>query len=325
MEQSQLQAILAAQKSLQDQQTTSRQIVQSTSSQDIGKRASSGLLQSKPQQFPNMPVSVNTMTRTADAVDDRERVGQISSDPFGATFSPNIPTMVMVQGELPSQIPETGNRTHAPQCKVAEDERLEESIASFNTTVYPMMWNSTNYRLPMGAIPLSAVTQPLQGNKFLVAPNLFSPVFYPGMKSKEILDVAQSCQTPNLDKELSPGTDIQTNLGIQEKLDNKGNSNPVMTQQHPQCDKVGNCDPGAQLLASVETDFDEQSEADAMSGVYPLYDSESEKDPNEMDDREMDEEEVEDNNNYDEFEESNARETTVIDLHDSDSVRKVRD
>ncbi|XP_068750144.1 centromere protein J-like isoform X3 [Montipora capricornis] len=325
MEQSQLQAILAAQRSLHDQQTTSRQIVQSASSQDIGKRASAGLLQSKPQQFPNMPVSVNTTTRTADAVDDRERVGQISSDPFGATFSPNIPTMVMVQGELPSQIPETGSGTRAPQYKVPEDERLEESIASFNTTLYPMMWNSSNYRLPIGAIPLPAVTQPLQGNKVLGALNIFRPMSYPGMKSKEILDVAQSCQTPNLGKELSPGTDIQTNLGIQEKLDhNKGNSDPVTTQQHPQCDKVGNCDPGAQLLASVETDFDEQSEADAMSGVYPLYDSEFEKDPNETDDTEMDEEEVEDNNNYDEaeFEESNARETTVIDLHDSDSVRK---
>lgn len=98
---------------------------------------------------------------------------------------------------------------------------------------------------------------------------------------------------------------------------------PVAIQQTQQLKRLWSHNPGAHLLASVESELDEISETDAMSGVYPLYDSESEIGSNEIDDKQMDKGEEDDDCYAEECEESIAKETTVIDLNKS--AGKVKD
>ncbi|KAK2574322.1 Centromere protein J [Acropora cervicornis] len=324
MEQSQLQAILAAQKSFQEQCS----ITSFPLNHDVEKKASPPSMQNQLQQFPKVPMPENAMTRTGNAADNRELVGH--TDLLRSTSSHNTSPMTFYHGsmgihrktgELPLiqemevdlEVPQKETECYKQQGREKEEE---QSIVSFNTTLYPMMWNSTNYRLPIEAIPLSSGTQALQRSTVLAAPNVYSPMFFLGAKPKEMLDDAQSCQTPNPNEELGPVKAVQSCSGRQSRGDKK-EMDPVAMQQTQQLKRLWSHNPGAHLLASVESEFDEISEADAMSGVYPLYDSESEIGSNEIDDKQMDKGEEDDDCYAEECEESIAKETTVIDLNKS--------
>lgn len=215
--------------------------------------------------------------------------------------------------EVDLEVPQKETERYKQQDTEKEEE---QSIVSFNTTLYPMMWNSTNYRLPIEAIPLSSGTQALQRSTVLAAPNMYSPMFYLGTKPKEMPDDAQSCQTPNSNKELDPVKAVHSCSGGQSRGDNK-EMDPVAVQQTQQLERLWSHNSGSHLLASVESELDEVSEADAMSGVYPLYDSESEIGSNEMDDKQVDKGEEDDACYEEELKESIAKETTVIDLNKS--------
>ena len=336
-EQSKLQSILAAQKRLQEQQSTSSLTVQSLSSQVDAEGTTPLTMQNQQQQFARMPTSINTMTSAAgDGNTNNGFVGQKSNDPLRA-----IPTSSMLpvsvdglpavsQGELFSRMPEmqkglvrSQQQSEVPQVATVEENRFEGSLASFNATVYPMMWNSSNYRLPLGTIPVSTGAHPipLQGQHVFGSTSPHSPMSHLGMKSKEIIEVAHGFQSPDSDEELerlmkyNSKAEMQTHLAMGEKKDDEANSTPVMMPQQLQFERLWSQNPSLQLLASVESHTDEQSEADAMSGVYPLYDSDSELGVNEVDDEgHVGEEDDDDSDAEEEFEESSYRDRTVIDL-----------
>ena len=335
-EQTKLQSILAAQKKLQEQQSMSSLTVRSPSSQVDAEVTSPLIMQNQQQQFVRMPTSINTMTRPGDENINSGPVGQKSTDLLRAILtSPLLPVSVgslpaVSQGELSSRMPERQNglaslqqQSQVPQVTTVGENIFEGSVASFNATVYPMMWNSSNYRLPLGAMPVSTSTHviPLQGQHVFGSTSPHSPMSHLGMKSKEMIEVAQGYHHPDSSEELerlmkynSKG-EIQTRLEMGEKQDDEANSTPFRMPQQLQLERLWSQNPSAQLLASVETHADEQSEADAMSGVYPLYDSESEMGVNEVDDEGTEGEEGDaDSDAEEEFEESSNRERTVIDL-----------
>lgn len=335
-EQSKVKSILAAQKKFQEQQSASSLTVWSPSSQVDAEGKSSLIMQNQQQQFARMPMSMNTMTRPGDENINSRLVGQKSTDllraiPTSCLLPVSVGSLPAVsQGELSSRMPEiqkglmsSQQQSQAPQATTNEENRFEGSVASFNATVYPMMWNSSNYHLPLGTMPVSAGTHniPLQGQYVFGSTSPHSPMSHLGMKSKEMIEVAHGYQHPDSSEELdrlmkynSKG-EIQTHLEMGEEQDDEANSTPFRMPQQLQLERLWSQNPSAQLLASVETHTDEQSEADAMSGVYPLYDSESEMGVNEVDDEGTeDEKDDADSDPEEEFEESINRDRTVIDL-----------
>ena len=335
-EQTKLQSILAAQKKLQEQQGMSSLTVRSPSSQVDAEVTSPLIMQNQQQQFARMPTSINTMTRPGDENINSGPAGQKSTDllraiPTSSLLPVSVGSLPAVsQGELSSRMPEIQKglvtlqqQSQVPRVTTVEENGFEGSVASFNATIYPMMWNSSNYRLPLGALPVSTSTHviPLQGQYDFASASPHSPLSHLGMKSKEIIEVAHGYQHPDSSEELervmkynSKG-EIQTHLEMGEKQDDEANSTPFRMPQQRQLERLWSQNPSAQLLASVETHTDEQSEADAMSGVYPLYDSESEMGVNEVDDEETEgEEDNADSDAEEEFEKSSNRDRTVIDL-----------
>ena len=333
MEQSQLQSILAAQRKLQEQQNISSLTVRSPLSEEDAKRTSPLIVQSQSQQMP----------RTQNV--SSEFVGQVTTDLHKAIHTSSLlpvsssSATSLKLGELSSRIQENvglvnsqkPNESSRPQVVVNEEQRLDGSITSFNATVYPMMWNSPNYCLPLGATSLSTGTRlmHLQGKPVVSSgnpmPNLES-------STKGMHEVTQGYQMLSSSEELEQlrkyhfTTEIQSHLEMCDENDKEKDYVPVMLPQQLPLQRLWSRNPGVQLLASVETNADEQSEADAMSGVYPLYDSESEVGVNELGyDRSGDEEVDADYDNGEEFEESNERDKTVIDLHSLpvESERKV--
>lgn len=328
MEQSKLQSILAAQKKLQESSLT----VQSPhlgilSSQDDARRM---MTQNHPQQIVRIPSSINSMARSEVGNDGEEFVGQKSSD-----FLRTIPTSSDVsisdsglgavsQGELPSRMSEMQigvvgltrqSEAPRPQLAVNDEERLEGSLAAFNATVYPMMWNSSNYRLPLGAIPMTAGTQ---GQSGLGSTSPISPLSHLVLNNKDVTDIVQGYQsptsTPELDRlrQYNPGTENLSHIEMSIRGNNEApqrNNVPPMTHEQ-QLERLWVRNHGAQMFASVESQVDEQSEADAMSGVYPLYDSESEVGVNETNDEENEEGEVDAESDAEEV----CEDRTVIDL-----------
>ena len=348
MEQSKLQSILAAQKKLQEQQNISSLAVQSPSvgmpsGQADNRRSSPMMVENQPQQSLRIPPSINTVTRPEVENDGRELVVQNSTDLLRtiptSSFLPISGLVAVSQGESSSRMSEVqiGPLGSQPQIEVPrlqqvanEEERHQGSVASFNATVYPTMWNSSNYHLPLGMIPLSTGTQdmPLQGQPGLSPGSLGSAMSHLGMNSKEMTKLAQGYQSPDSTPELERlrkyihETESPSNLGMN-VIDNSGavqrNSVPVtilqqqqQQQQQQQLERLWSHNPGAQTLASVDSQADEQSEADAMSGVYPIYDSESEMGDDEVEDKGAEDEEVDAKSDAEE--DSSERDKTVIDL-----------
>lgn len=336
MEQGQLQSILAAQRKLQEQQNISSLTVRPPLSEEDTRRTGPLIMQNKSQQVP----------RTQNV--SSEFVGQGTTDLHKAIhtslpppFSSSSATSLNL-GELSSRIQENVGLVNSqkpdeasrPQEGVNEEQRLDGSIASFNATVYPMMWNSPNYCLPLGATSLSAGTQAmhLQGQPVVSSTSPGSPMPNLESNTKGMHEVAQGYQMLSSSEELEQfmkyhfTTEVQSHLEMCDENDKEKDYAPVMLPQQLQLQRLWSRNPGVQLLASVETNADEQSEADAMSGVYPLYDSESEVGVNELDDDRSGDEEVDaDHDDEEEFGESNERDKTVIDLHSLpvESERKV--
>lgn len=319
MEQNKLQSILAAQKRLQDQQTTSSPTVRSpdlvtTSSQADTVRQISTTAQSQPQPIARVQMPMHTMTRAGIENDGYELAGHNSNVLPRSIPTSLVPPVIISQGDLELQMRLAGSQQYN-----GATERLEGSLASFNETVYPMMWNSSNYRLPLGAIPLSSAPMavPLQGQPVLGLTNSSNLVPNVGINVNGLTEVPSSFQSPVSTQELGylPGTNSQGHLEMNAResinTPHQCNRGPVMTQE---LEKLWSHSTGTKNPADIDSQVDEQSEADTMSGVYPLYDSEPEMCVNEME--EVNEEDGVDGESEaeEEPEEISERNTTVIEL-----------
>lgn len=320
MEQNKLQSILAAQKRLQEQQSTSSLTavrspnLGTTSSQADTMRQSPMTAQSQPQPIARVQVPMSMVTRGEVESDGYELGGDNFNVLPRSIPTSSAPPIVMSQGDLEVQMRHVDSQQYygaVPQFTANVKERFEGSLASFNQTVYPMMWNSSNYRLPLGAIPLSAGTRavPFQGQHVLSSTN----------PNNLMTEAPPSFQSPVSTQELgrlwagyNPATDSHN-------LENVRESNaalqchkaPVMTQE---LERLWSHNPGVESLADVDSQVDEQSEVDAMSGVYPLYDSEPELGVNEMEEVNVEEDMDSESEVEEELEETLERNTTVIEL-----------
>ena len=87
--------------------------------------------------------------------------------------------------------------------------------------------------------------------------------------------------------------------------------NPAMT---PDLERLWSHNAGVKSGADIDSQVDEHSEADTMSGVYPLYDSEPDMGLNEIEDENDEDDKDIESDDEEELEESNERDRTVIDL-----------
>lgn len=317
MEQNKLQSILAAQKRLQEQQTTSSLTVHSPNLATTSSQAdtmSPTTSQSRPRQIARVQMPINMMTRAE--AENNEPIGHNSNVLPRSIPTSSVPPTVMSQGDLEVEMRQFGSQ----QCDEAT-ERLEGSLASFNKTVYPMMWNSSNYHLPLGTIPLSSAPKavPLPGQPAFGSANSNSLMPYAGMNYNGMIEVPSSFQSPVSSQELrgvryNSGRDSQSHFEVNARETNTAlqcNKSPVMTQE---LERLWSHNPEVKSLADAEFQIDEQSEADAMSGVYPLYDSEAEMGVNEIDEVNEDKEIDSESETEEELEETSERNITVMEL-----------
>lgn len=317
MEQNKLQSILAAQKRLQEQQTTSSLTVHSPNLATTSSQAdtmSPTTSQSRPRQIARVQMPINMMTRAE--AENNEPIGHNSNVLPRSIPTSSAPPTVMSQGDLEVEMRQFGSQ----QCDEAT-ERLEGSLASFNKTVYPMMWNSSNYHLPLGTIPLSSAPKavPLPGQPAFGSANSNSLMPYAGMNYNGMIEVPSSFQSPVSSQELrgvryNSGRDSQSHFEVNARETNTAlqcNKSPVMTQE---LERLWSHNPEVKSLADAEFQIDEQSEADAMSGVYPLYDSEAEMGVNEIDEVNEDKEIDSESETEEELEETSERNITVMEL-----------
>lgn len=317
MEQNKLQSILAAQKRLQEQQTTSSLTVHSPNLATTSSQAdtmSPTTSQSRPQQIARAQMPINMMTRAE--AENNEPIGHHSNVLLRSIPTSSAPPIVMSQGDLEVEMRQFGSQ----QCDEAT-ERLEGSLASFNKTVYPMMWNSSNYHLPLGTIPLSSAPKavPLPGQLAFGSANSNGLMPYAGMNYNGMIEVPSSFQSPVSSQELrgvqyNSGRDSQSHFEVNARETNTAlqcNKSPVMTQE---LERLWSHNPEVKSLADAEFQIDEQSEADAMSGVYPLYDSEAEMGVNEIDEVNEDKEIDPESEAEEELEETSERNITVMEL-----------
>ena len=324
MEQSKLQSILAAQKRLQEQQTTSSltarsQNLATTSSQGDSVRASPTTAQNQPQQMTRVQMPMSVVSRAGIENGRYELVGHNSNVlPRSPPASSALP-VTMSQRDLELQM-----RLVSSQQNNGATERLEGSLASFNETVYPMMWNSSNYSFPLGAIPFSSgpMAVPLQRQPVLGSANSSNLVSNLGINVNGLTEVPSSFQNPVSTQELgrsqgyTPGTNSQGHLEMnaREGLNSvhQYNRSPGMTQE---LEGLWSYYPGVKISADVDSQGDGQSEVDAMSGIYPLYDSEPEMCANEMEEEVNEEDDMDTESEVEEeMEETNERNATVIEL-----------
>lgn len=308
MEQNKLQSILAAQKRLQEQQTTSSLTVRSPNLVTTSSQAdtlSPISAQSHPQQIARAQMPINITTRAE--AENNETVRQNSNAVLRSIPTSSAQPIAMNQGDLDFQMRQFGSQQYN-----GTTEKLEESLASFNKTVYPMMWNSSNYRLPLGTIPLSLGPKavPLQEQYTLGLATSNSLVTY---------EVPSSFQSPVSSQELReveyrPEKHSHSHFGVNARETNTAvqcTKSPVMTQE---LERLWSHNSEGKTLADTESQIDDQSEADAMSGVYPLYDSEPEmglhKFGEENEEKELDEE----SETKEELGETGERNTTVMEL-----------
>lgn len=317
MEQNKLQSILAAQKRLQEQQTTSSLTVHSPNLATTSSQAdtmSPTTSQSRPRQIARVQMPINMMTRAE--AENNEPIGHNSNVLLRSIPTSSAPPIVMSQGDLEVEMRQFGSQ----QCDEAT-ERLEGSLASFNKTVYPMMWNSSNYHLPSGTIPLSSAPKavPLPGQPAFGSANSNSLMPYAGMNYNGMIEVPSSFQSPVSSQELrgvgyNSGRDSQSHFEVNARETNTAlqcNKSPVMTQE---LERLWSHNPEVKSLADAEFQIDEQSEADAMSGVYPLYDSEAEMGVNEINEVNEDKEIDPESEAEEELEETSERNITVMEL-----------
>ncbi|XP_078360900.1 uncharacterized protein LOC144645268 isoform X2 [Oculina patagonica] len=323
MEQNKLQSILAAQKRLQEQQTTSSLTVHSpdlvmTSSKADTVRQSPVTAQSQPQQIVRAPMAMGMTSRAEIENDGYELVGHKSNALPRSIPTSSAPPVTMSQEDLELQMRPAGSQQYN-----GATERLEGSLASFNETVYPMMWNSSNYRLPLGSIPLSSAPMavPLQGQPVRGSANSSNFVPNVGINLNRLTEVPSSFQSSASTQELGrlqgylPGTNSPSHLEMNAResanIAHPYNRGPVMTQE---LEGLWSHSAGTKNPADIDFQVDEQSEADTMSGVYPLYDSEPEMCANEMD--EVNEEDGFDTESdaEEDLEETSERNATVIEL-----------
>ena len=313
MEQSKLQSILAAQKRLQEQRPTSSLPVRSpnlatTSSLADNVRQIPATAQIQPQQIARvqMPMSMT-----------RAEIENNSSNVLPRTMpTSSVPLSTMSQRDLELQM-----RLASSQQYNGATEMLQGSLTSFNETVYPMMWNSTNYRLPLGAIPLSSGPGPLQGQSVLASTNSSNLISNLGINVAEMTEVPSSFQSPVSTQELGRlggynyGTDSQGHLKMNasEGMNTTHHylSGPGMTQE---LEGLWRHNPDLKSLADADSEVDKQSEVDSMSGVYPLYDSEPEMAINEMEEENEEDDTDVESEVEEELEETSERNTTVIEL-----------
>jgi len=317
MEQSKLQSILAAQKRLQEQQTTSSLTVRSpnlvtTSSQADTLSPTSA--QSHPRQIARAQMPINITTRAE--AENNETVIQNSNAVRRSIPTSSAQPISMNQGDLDFQMRQFGSQQYN-----GTTEKLEGSLASFNKTLYPMMWNSSNYRLPLGTIPLSLGPKavPLQEQHMLGLATSNSVVAYEGMNYNRIIGVPSSFQSPVSSQELReveyhPEKHSHSHFGVNARETNTAvqcTKSPVMTQE---LERLWSHNSEGKTLADTESQIDDQSEADAMSGVYPLYDSEPEMGVHKFDEENEEKELDEESEAEEELEETGERNATVIEL-----------
>ncbi|XP_020628467.1 centromere protein J-like [Orbicella faveolata] len=317
MEQNKLQSILAAQKRLQEQQTTSSVTVRSPNLVKTSSQAdtmSPTTAQSHPQQKAGAQMPINMMTRAE--AENNEPIGHHSNVLLRSIPTSSAPPIVMSQGDSDFQMRQFGSQQYN-----GTTEKLEGSLASFNKTVYPMMWNSSNYRLPLGTIPLSSAPKvvPLQGQPVSGSANSNRLMPYAGMNYNGMIEVPSSSQIPVSSQELrgvgyNPGRDSQSHFEVNARETNTAlecNKSPGMKQE---LERLWSHHAEVKGLADADSQIDEQSEADAMSGVYPLYDSEPEVGVNESDEENEEKEMDEESEAEEELEETSERNATVIEL-----------
>ena len=317
IEQNKLQSILAAQKRLQEQQTASNLTVQSPNLATAPSQAdtmSTTTAQSHPQQIARAQMPINMTTRAEP--ENNEPIGHHSNVILRSTPTSSAAPTVMSQGDLDYQMGQLGLQQYN-----GTTEKLEGSLASFNKTVYPMMWNSSNYRLPLGTIPLSSEPKalPLQGKPVFGSASSNSAMPYAGMNYNGMIEVPSSFQNPVSPQELrgvgyNPGRHSQSHFGVNARETNTAlqcTKSPVMTQE---LERLWSHNSEVKTLADAESQIDEQSEADAMSGVYPLYDSEPEMGVDEVDEENKEKEMNDESEADEELEETIERNTTVIEL-----------
>ena len=317
MEQNKLQSILAAQKRLQEQQTTSSMTVRSpniTTTSDQADILTSTAAQSHPQQTSRAPMPTDMMTRRE--AETSEPIGHNSNVLLRSIPTSSAPPVVLSQADVDFQMRQFGYQQYN-----GTTETLEGSLASFNKTVYPMMWNSSNYRLPLGTIPLSSAPKavPLQGQPASGSANSNRFIPYASMNYNGMVEVPSSFQSQVSSQELrgvgyNPGRDSQSHFEVNARETNTAlqcAKSPVMTQE---LERLWSHHPAVKSLADAETHIDEQSEADAMSGIYPLYDSEPEMGVNESNKENVENEMNEESEAEEELEETSERNTTVIEL-----------
>ena len=317
MEQNKLQSILAAQKRLHEQQTTSSATVRSSTtsatSPNQADTLSSTTAQSHSQQTARAPMPINMKTRAEPQTS--EPIGHNSNVLLRSIPMSSAPPIVMNQADLDFQMRQFGYQQYN-----GTTEKLEGSLASFNKTVYPMMWNSSNYRLPLGTIPLSSAPKavPLQGQAASGLANSDRLIPYAGMDNG-MVEVPSSFQNQVSSQELrgvgyNPGRDRQSHFEVNAREANTAlqcAKSPVMT---PELERLWSHHPGVKSLADAESQIDEQSEADAMSGIYPLHDSEPEMGVNDSNIENDEEEMNEESEAEEELEETSERNATVIEL-----------
>lgn len=321
MEQNKLQSILAAQKRLQEQQTTSSLTVHSPNLATTSSQAdtmSPTTSQSRPRQIARVQMPINMTTRAQ--AENNEPIGHNSNVLLRSIPTSSAPPIVMSQGDLEVEMRQFGSQQYDEAT-----ERLEGSLASFNKTVYPMMWNSSNYHLPLGTIPLSSAPKavPLPGQPAFGSANSNSLMPYAGMNYNGMIEVPSSFQSPVSSQELrgvryNSGRDSQSHFEVNARETNTAlqcNKSPVMTQE---LERLWSHNPEVKSLADAESQIDEQSEADAMSGVYPLYDSEAEMGVNEINKVNEDKEIDPESEAEEELEETSERNITVIEPHPED-------
>lgn len=334
VEKSKLQTILAAQKKLQEQQHVLNPTNYSPNLETASSLRDVMITPSQQEHFSRMATSA--VMRPGAEYHSSEIAGP-NNTPVPVSFPTS--SSVPVSGSVVTQVESSSSSSESPknlyhlqqqvafpgiQMPVKGKENLEESVASFNATVYPMMWNSPNYHLPWGSIPISSGVQvtPMHGQPVVGFTSPGSPMSHIGMITSKMTTAAQGSQSQNstpvregFRMYISQETGIQSDLEMNVKDHNdplQRNTTPIAVTQGNE--RQWNLDPGAQhLLASVESHADDQSDVDAMSGVYPLYDSESEVGLNDV--GQGGTEDVDTGSDAEEdFEESYEKEKTVIDL-----------
>ena len=323
MEQNKLQSILAAQRKLQGQTATSTPIyppnfVGTVSSQAEPIREGSVTVTSQLQQGSvrlQAPLDMGSRVQVEDGGFESVRNGSDGFPRSIPTFS--LPSSAMGQMDFEMQTRQPGPQHFGepdPKFSVNDKDRFQESLPHLNETVYPVMWNSSNYRFPLSTIPSVVGTRPISEQPVIGSAMTSNPLSHLGMTK-----IPPQFQSPVISQR--PGDMFQNNPATNndncpelnlERIDtSQYDRNPAMT---PDLERLWSHNAGVKSVADIDSQVDEHSEADTMSGVYPLYDSEPDMGFNEIEDENDEDGKDAESDDEEELEESYERDRTVIDL-----------